>query len=142
MDPLLLGGMYDQGAVRQQVAAQAASGSASSVALPAPGRGAAAAAVLMLPAPDGTVQAVGGDPFAASLAVPPPSYVQMAEMERKQQLLVQEQQMWAQYRQGGMRGQPAGFSGLAAGSVFGPNTAVVAMPYGMPVAYNHVGGYF
>ncbi|KAG2624120.1 hypothetical protein PVAP13_3KG103500 [Panicum virgatum] len=143
MDPLLLGGMYDQGAVRQQVAAQAASGSASSVALPAPGRSAAAAAVLMLPAPDGTVQAVGGDPFAASLAVPPPSYVQMAEMERKQQLLVQEQQMWAQYRQGGMRGQPAGFSGLAAGSVFAPNTAV-AMPYGygMPVAYNHVGGYY
>ena len=141
MDPLLLGGMYDQGAVRQQMAAQAASGSASSVALPAHGRG-AAAGVLMLPAPDGTVQAVGGDPFAASLAVPPPSYVQMAEMERKQQLLVQEQQMWAQYRQGGMQGQPAGFNGLAAGSVFGPNTAVVAMPYGMPVAYNHVGGYF
>ena len=75
--------------------------------------------------------------------MPPPSYVQMAEMERKQQLLVQEQQMWAQYRQGGMRGQPAGFSGLAAGSVFAPNTAV-AMPYGygMPVAYNHVGGYY
>ncbi|RLM99887.1 putative clathrin assembly protein [Panicum miliaceum] len=140
MDPLLLGGMYDQGAIRQQVAAHAASGSASSVALPAPGSG-AAALVLMLPAPGGTVQAVGGDPFAASLAVPPPAYVQMAEMERKQQLLVQEQQMWAQYRQGGMQGQPAGFNGLAAGGVFAPNTAV-AMPYGMPVAYNHVGGYY
>jgi hypothetical protein len=145
MDPLLLGGMYDQGVVRRQVAAQSASGSASSVALPAPGRG-SAAPVLMLPAPDGTVQAVGGDPFAASLAVPPPSYVQMAEMERKQQLLVQEQQMWAQYRQGGMQGQPVGFNGLAAGSVFAANTAaVVAMPYGMPppMAYNqHVGGYY
>ncbi|RLN31147.1 putative clathrin assembly protein [Panicum miliaceum] len=141
MDPLLLGGMYDQGAVRQHVAAQAASGSASSVALPAPhGRG-AAAPVLMLPAPDGTRQAVGGDPFAASLAVPPPAYVQMAEMERKQQLLVQEQQMWARYRQGGMQGQPAGFNGLAAGSVFAPNTAV-AVPYGMPVAHNHAGGYY
>ncbi|RCV15540.1 hypothetical protein SETIT_3G064200v2 [Setaria italica] len=140
MDPLLLGGMYDQGAVRRQVAAQAVSGSASSVALPTHGHG-AAAPVLMLPAPDGTVQAIGGDPFAASLAVPPPSYVQMAEMERKQQLLVQEQQMWAQYRQGGMQGQPVGFNGLAAGSVFAANTAV-AMPYGMPVAYNHVGGYY
>ncbi|CAN6326438.1 unnamed protein product [Urochloa humidicola] len=144
MDTLLLGGMYDQGAVRRHVAAQAASGSASSVALPAPGRGAASSgAVLMLPAPDGTtVQAVGGDPFAASLAVPPPSYVQMAEMERKQQLLLQEQQMWAQYRQGGMQGQPVGFNGLAAGGVFAPNTAV-AVPYGMPMAsYNHVGGYY
>ncbi|KAL6619794.1 hypothetical protein ACP70R_034933 [Stipagrostis hirtigluma subsp. patula] len=133
MDPLLLGGMYDQGAVRQQVAAQAASGSASSVALPWQG---AAAPVLALPAPDGTVQTVGGDPFAASLAVPPPSYVQMAEMERKQQLLVQEQQMWAQYRQGGMQG-------IAAGGVFPPNASLpMPMPYGMPVGYNHVGRYY
>ncbi|OEL18503.1 putative clathrin assembly protein [Dichanthelium oligosanthes] len=141
MDPLLLGGMYDQGAVRQQVAAHATSGSASSVALPTHGRS-AAAPVLMLPAPDGTVQTIGGDPFAASLAVPPPSYVQMAEMERKQQLLVQEQQMWAQYRQGGMQGQPVGFNGLAAGSVFVASNTAVAVPYGMPMAYNHVGGYY
>ncbi|KAL6619796.1 hypothetical protein ACP70R_034935 [Stipagrostis hirtigluma subsp. patula] len=134
MDPLLLGGMYDQGAVRQQVAAQAAaSGSASSVALPWQG---AAAPVLALPAPDGTVQTVGGDPFAASLAVPPPAYVQMAEMERKQQLLVQEQQMWAQYRQGGMQG-------LAGGGAFAANaSAPTPMPYGMPVAYSHVGRYY
>ncbi|CAD6334871.1 unnamed protein product [Miscanthus lutarioriparius] len=134
MDTLLLGGMYDQGAVRQQVAAQAVSGSASSVAL-LPGHG-AAAPVLRLPAPDGTVQTVGGDPFAASLAVPPPSYVQMAEMERKQQLLVQEQQMWAQYRQGGMQGQPARF-----------NAGMAVVPYGgygmPPMAYNQqVGGYY
>ncbi|CAL4896056.1 unnamed protein product [Urochloa decumbens] len=146
MDTLLLGGMYDQGAVRQHVAAHAASGSASSVALPAPGRGAAAPGVLMLPAPDGTgtMQAVGGgDPFAASLAVPPPSYVQMAEMERKQQLLLQEQQMWAQYMQGGMQGQPLGFNGgLAAGGAFAANAAV-AGHYGLPVAsYNHVGGFY
>ncbi|KAJ1261238.1 hypothetical protein BS78_09G013400 [Paspalum vaginatum] len=133
MDALLLGGMYDHGAVRRQVAAHAASGgSASSVAVPLP-----AGPVLMLPAPDGTVQqAAGGDPFAASLAVPPPSYVQMADMESKQQLLVQEQQMWAQYRQGGMQGQPAGF-----------NAAAVAVPMPMPVAYynynNQVaGGYY
>ncbi|XP_062181295.1 probable clathrin assembly protein At4g32285 [Phragmites australis] len=127
LDPLLLGGMYDQGAVRQQVAAQAASGSASSVALPWQGAG---TPVLALPAPDGTVQTVACDPFAASLAVPPPSYVQMAEMERKQQLLVQEQQMWAQYRQGGMQGLAAG-----PGSVFASNTSV-------PMAYNRVGGYY
>ncbi|KAK1365951.1 hypothetical protein POM88_041512 [Heracleum sosnowskyi] len=38
------------------------------------------------PAPDGTVQTVDGDPFAASLSIPSPSYVQMAEIEKKQQL--------------------------------------------------------
>ncbi|KAF8667151.1 hypothetical protein HU200_053339 [Digitaria exilis] len=138
MDTLLLGGMYDQGVVRQQVASQAAWGSASSVAFPP-----AAAPVLMLPAPEGTtVEMVGGDPFAASLAVPPPSYVQMAEMERKQQLLLQEQQMWAQYRQGGMQGQPVGYNGLAAGGVFASSAAVTMPSYGMPMAYNHVGGYY
>jgi hypothetical protein len=47
MDTQLLGGMYDQGTVRQQVAAQAASGSPSNVAL-LPGHGAAAPPVLML----------------------------------------------------------------------------------------------
>uniref|UniRef100_A0A0A8ZPH6 Uncharacterized protein n=1 Tax=Arundo donax TaxID=35708 RepID=A0A0A8ZPH6_ARUDO len=46
--------------------------------------------------------------------------------------------MWAQYRQGGMQGQPAG---LAGGIVFASNTAV-PMPYRMPVAYNQVGGYY
>ncbi|XP_066362353.1 probable clathrin assembly protein At4g32285 [Miscanthus floridulus] len=143
MDTLLLGGMYDQGAVRQQVAAQAASGSASSVALLPGGR--QVAPVLMLPGPDGSTvrQVAGGDPFAASLAVPPPSYVQMAEMERKQQQLVQEQQMWAQYRQGGKQGQPGGFNGLAGGSVFTSNAAMaVPYGYGMPMAYNQVGGYY
>ncbi|EEC78392.1 hypothetical protein OsI_18174 [Oryza sativa Indica Group] len=127
LDPLLLHGMYDQGAVRQQVGAHAAAtGSASSVAAPR------RAPVLALPAPDGTARTTGGDPFAASLGVPPPAYVQMAEMERKQQLLVQEQQMWAQYRQGGMQGQVA-MDRLAAG----------AMPvqYGMPMASAY-GGYY
>lgn len=127
MDTLLLGGMYDHGAVRRQVAAP---GSASSMAL-LPGH--QVAPVLMLLGPDGSTarQVAGGDPFAASLAVPPPSYVQMAEMERKQQLLVQEQQMWAQYRHGGMQGQPAGFNnGLAGGSVFAPNAAM-AVPSGV-----------
>ncbi|BAH92905.1 probable clathrin assembly protein At4g32285 [Oryza sativa Japonica Group] len=127
LDPLLLHGMYDQGAVRQQVGAhEAATGSASSVAAPR------RAPVLALPAPDGTARTTGGDPFAASMGVPPPAYVQMAEMERKQQLLVQEQQMWAQYRQGGMQGQVA-MDRLAAG----------AMPvqYGMPMASAY-GGYY
>ncbi|WVZ95862.1 hypothetical protein U9M48_041573 [Paspalum notatum var. saurae] len=134
MDALLLGGMYDHGAVRRQVAARAAAGgSASSVAVLPP-----SAPMLMLPAPDGTAQqAAWGDPFAASLAVPPPSYVQMADMERKRQLLEQEQHMWAQYRHGGMQGQPAGF-----------NAAAVAMPVPMPMPvayynYNQVaGGYY
>ncbi|XP_040380624.1 probable clathrin assembly protein At4g32285 [Oryza brachyantha] len=130
LDPLLLHGMYDQGAVRQQVGAQAATGSASSVAVPRHGHG-AAAPVLALPAPDGTVHTVGGDPFAASLAVPPPAYVQMAEMERKQQLLVQEQQMWAHYRQGGMQGQVA-MDRLAAGG--GAMPMQMPMQYGMPMA--------
>uniref|UniRef100_A0A0E0KXP3 ENTH domain-containing protein n=1 Tax=Oryza punctata TaxID=4537 RepID=A0A0E0KXP3_ORYPU len=70
LDPLLLHGMYDQGAVRQQ----------------------------------------------------------MAEMERKQQLLVQEQQMWAQYRQGGMQGQVA-MDRLAGGS-----GGAMPMQYGIPMA--------
>jgi hypothetical protein len=126
LDPLLLGGMYDHGAIRHHVAAQAsASGSASSVAA-FPGR-ASAAPVLALPAPDGTVLGAE-DPFAASLAVPPPAYVQMAEMQRKQRLLLQEQNMWTQYRQGGMQGQPAGLA----------NTSSVTPA----VAYNQVGGYY
>jgi hypothetical protein len=132
LDPLLLRGMYDQGAARHHVSAQgSASGSASSVAvLPV-------APFLALPGPEGTV--VGGDPFAASLAVPPPSYVQMAEMERKQELLAQEQRMWAQYRQGGMQGQ-AGLNGLAVGgrgSAFASNTSVP-----MAMAYHGAGGYY
>ncbi|XP_008242801.1 PREDICTED: putative clathrin assembly protein At2g25430 [Prunus mume] len=104
-DPLLLNGMYDQGAVRQHVStSQLSGGSASSVAMP--GAGKAVTPLLALPAPDGTVQAVGQqDPFAASLAVPPPSYVQIAEMERKQYLLSQEQLLWQQYGRDGMQGQ-------------------------------------
>jgi hypothetical protein len=104
-DSLVLNGMYDQGAVRQHVnTTQVSSGSASSVALPGTGKN--ATPILALPAPDGTMQAVGTqDPFAASLSVPPPSYVQIAEMERKQHLLVQEQQLWQQYGRDGMQGQ-------------------------------------
>ncbi|KAG6530456.1 hypothetical protein ZIOFF_012695 [Zingiber officinale] len=124
LDPLLLNGMYDQGLVKQQVNAQANGGSASSVALPVPGRG--SAPVLALPAPDGSVQTIGQDPFAASLSIPPPSYVQMAEIEKKQQLLVQEQLVWQQYSKDGMQGQA---SLVRINNAFMPNPG---MPYGMP----------
>lgn len=136
-DPLLLNGMYDQGAVRQHVNAQASSGSASSVALPGPGK--TATQVLALPAPDGTVQSIGGDPFAASLSIPPPSYVQMDEIVKKQQLVMQEQQLWQQYAKDGMQGQ-AGLSKLNnASSYYYPNPA---MQYGMPVMPPPAGYYY
>ncbi|TKY54831.1 clathrin assembly protein [Spatholobus suberectus] len=137
-DPLLLNGMYDQGAVRQHVSTtQLSGGSASSVALPGPGK--SGTPVLALPAPDGTVQAVGPqDPFAASLLVPPPSYVQIADMERKQHLLVQEQQLWQQYGRDGMQGQ-VGLARLAgAPGYYAPPPPQPMMPYGMP----QYGGYY
>ncbi|KAL3746566.1 hypothetical protein ACJRO7_015516 [Eucalyptus globulus] len=128
LDPLLLNGMYDQGMVRQHVStAQLSGGSASSVALP--GLGKSTTPVLALPAPDGTVQTVNQDPFAASLSVPPPSYVQMADMEQKQHLLVQEQQVWQQYAVHGMRGQ-ATLAKISGASYFAQPT--MPMPYGVP----------
>ncbi|CAL0327199.1 unnamed protein product [Lupinus luteus] len=128
-DPLLLTGMYDQGIVRQHVStAQLSGGSASSVALPGPGK--TTTHVLALPAPDGTVKAINQDPFAASLSIPPPSYVQMSDMEKKQQLLVHEQQLWQHYARDGMQGQASlaklGGPGYYVG---GP---MPVMPYGMP----------
>jgi hypothetical protein len=128
-DPLLLNGMYDQGMVRQHVGtAQLSGGSASSVALPGPGNG--TTPVLALPAPDGTVQAVNQDPFAASLCVPPPSYVQMADMEKKQQLLVQEQVTWQQYARDGMQGQTS-LAKISGGGYYNAGP-MPTMPYGMP----------
>ncbi|KDP30263.1 hypothetical protein JCGZ_17045 [Jatropha curcas] len=144
MDSLLLNGMYDQGAVRQHVGTtQLSGGSASSVALP--GQGKSATPVLALPAPDGTVQPVGNqDPFAASLAVPPPSYVQMAEIERKQQLLVQEQQLWQQYGRDGMQGQMGLSKSNGASGYYGPNPQSMVMPYGTPQVsgVGQPGGYY
>ncbi|PKU83497.1 putative clathrin assembly protein At2g25430 [Dendrobium catenatum] len=102
-DHLLLNGLYDHGAVRRHESEHTSFGSVSSVALPGPEK--TASAVLSLPAPDGTVQNIGGDPFAASLSIPPPSYVQMCDIEKKQQLLMQEQQWWRQYTQGGIPDQ-------------------------------------
>uniref|UniRef100_A0A2P2QPI8 Clathrin assembly family protein n=1 Tax=Rhizophora mucronata TaxID=61149 RepID=A0A2P2QPI8_RHIMU len=121
--------MYDQGMVRQQVnATQLSGGSASSVALPGPGK--SATPVLALPAPDGTVQTVNQDPFAASVSIPPPSYVQMADMEKKQEFLVQEQMIWQQYAKDGMQGQTSLAKISRAGYyIAGP---MPMMPYGMP----------
>ncbi|XP_031098610.1 putative clathrin assembly protein At2g25430 [Ipomoea triloba] len=130
-DPLLLNGMYDQGAVRQHVSnTQLSGGSASSVALP--GTGKTSTPLLALPAPDGTVQPVGPqDPFAASLSVPPPSYVQMADLEKKQHLLTQEQQLWQQYASNGMQGQ-IGLTKLAGNAGYYGAGMHPTMPYGMP----------
>lgn len=104
-DQLLLDGMYQQGATQQAVASSGliATGSASSVAFGSAGR----PAMLALPAPpgaEGDKTAAGADPFAASLSVAPPPYVQMSEMEKKQRLLVQEQLMWQQYARDGRQG--------------------------------------
>lgn len=109
-DMLLLDGMYQQAAASGAMAGPGfgASGSASSLALGSAGQ----PAMLALPAPpsksDGstfvTVNA-SADPFAASLAVAPPPYVQMSEMEKKQKLLVEEQMMWQQYARDGMQGR-------------------------------------
>ncbi|GMH12456.1 hypothetical protein Nepgr_014297 [Nepenthes gracilis] len=137
-DPLLLNGMYDQGTVRQHMStAQLSGGSASSVALP--GLGKTTSPVLALPAPDGTVQTVGQDPFAASMSFPPPSYVQMADMENKQQLLSQEQILWQQYARAGMQGQTS-LAKISGAGYYAPGAAAMmpgsmpAMPYGMPPA--------
>lgn len=100
-DTLVLNGMYvhaDQQV--KYVSSGAGQGSASSVALPL-----MSSNLLALPAPAGG----GGagevvDPFAASLEVPAPAYVQMSEMEKKQRLLMEEQRMWQQYANDGMQG--------------------------------------
>ncbi|GMP39130.1 hypothetical protein CsSME_00010090 [Camellia sinensis var. sinensis] len=106
-DMMLLNGMYQQGATTHAMASSGfvTTGSASSVAFGSAGR----PAMLALPAPpaaDGSVAAItGADPFAASLPVPPPAFVQMSEMEKKQRMLVEEQLMWQQYARDGMHGQ-------------------------------------
>lgn len=109
-DTLLLDGMYKQGEMNaaMQGVGYGGSGSASSVALGSAGR----PAMLALPAPptSGTgVNSTSGyvDPFAASLAIAPPSYVQMSEMEKKQRLLVEEQLIWQQYERDRVQGHAA-----------------------------------
>nr|AQX44158.1 hypothetical protein [Apostasia odorata] len=100
LDMLLLDGMYSHGAVAAAAAGTGGSaGSASSLALAAP-------AMLALPAPPGAGAVTSSsDPFAASAEIPPPAWVQMSEMEKKQHLLVEEQRMWQQYARDGMQGK-------------------------------------
>ncbi|KAF4376237.1 hypothetical protein F8388_018906 [Cannabis sativa] len=113
-DMLLLDGMYQQAKTSMAMAGPGfgASGSASSMAVGSAGK----PAMLALPAPPPQSLAPDGiavvaanndsmDPFAASLAVAPPPYVQISEMEKKQKLLVEEQLMWQQYARDGMQGQ-------------------------------------
>ncbi|CAL4900870.1 unnamed protein product [Urochloa decumbens] len=99
---MVLDGMYSHAAAAA-AGTQAFSGSASSVALRPP----AGAPMLALSAPPGasSAAAVGADPFAASALVPPPTYVQMSDMQAKQQHLTQEQIVWQHYGRNGMQGQ-------------------------------------
>lgn len=130
-DSLLLCGMYEQGAIRQQTNnSEMSVGSSSSVALPLTSKH---MPVLALPAPDGTVQPVGiQDPFAASLCVPPPSYVQIADVEKKQVLMTQEQRLWQQYASNGMQGQMALANNAATASYYGTQQAT---DLGAPAGY-------
>lgn len=107
-DPLVLDGMYQHGTMAHVAASSGfmTTGSASSMALGSAGR----PATLALPAPPAnggapTTSSPSNDPFAASLAIAPPAYVQMSELEKKQRLLQQEQQLWQQYTRDGMHGQ-------------------------------------
>lgn len=84
-DALILDGMYRQYSSGNFMA----TGSASSVAL----------------RPPTLAYGYSADPFAASLAIAPPAYVQMSELEKKQNLLLQEQLLWQQYLRDGMHGQ-------------------------------------
>lgn len=114
-DMLLLDGMYKQTTMMSTMAGSGigVSGSASSMALGSAGR----PAMLALPAPPTTEggaassSSVVSDPFAASVAVAPPPYVQMSEMERKQKLLVEEQLMWQQYARDGRQIQHNPYTG-------------------------------
>ncbi|XP_047094975.1 putative clathrin assembly protein At4g02650 [Lolium rigidum] len=99
LNMMVLDGMYNHATAAN---AQVFSGSASSVALRPP-----SAHMLALPAPPGMWSvAAGADPFAASV-VPPPTYVQMSDLQMKQQLLTEEQMVWQRYGKNGMQGQGA-----------------------------------
>ncbi|CAK8560027.1 unnamed protein product [Lathyrus sativus] len=94
-DTLLLDSMYEQNVATKQ--GMNGYGSASSVAR------VSAVPMLALPAPQ-TSSNDYQDPFAASMAVAPPAYVQMSEIEKRQRLLLDEQAMWQQYAKSGMQG--------------------------------------
>ncbi|KAE8671196.1 Vacuolar iron transporter family protein [Hibiscus syriacus] len=100
-DLLLLDSMYQQGNTMAAMASSGyvTTGSASTVAFGSARR----PAILALPAPPSSnhkgINVV--DPFAASLAVEPPSYLQMSNMGKKQWFLVE------QNRRDGMQGYGA-----------------------------------
>ena len=101
--------MYQQGALNAALVANrvGGSGSASSVALGSVGN----PQLLALPGPPSSNSVLDSgnnvDPFAASLGVAPPAYVQMSELEKKRKLLIQEQFLWQQYQRDGMQGAVA-----------------------------------
>ncbi|KAL9329131.1 hypothetical protein ACSQ67_004134 [Phaseolus vulgaris] len=94
-DTLLLDGMYRQAEMNAAMQAHnyGMNGSGSSMAQRLTG----GPAMLALPAPQTSGGSASVDPFAASLAVAPPAYVQMSEIEKRQKLLMEEQVMWQQY---------------------------------------------
>jgi ANTH domain len=104
LDMMTLNGMYGHAHANVATQLHPGYGSASSVVMQAPAY--MAPQMLALPAPpvNGTV-VPNGDPFAASLTVPAPSYVQMSDMEKKQRFLMEEQMVWHQYAKDGMQGQ-------------------------------------
>ncbi|KAF5206731.1 hypothetical protein FRX31_003682 [Thalictrum thalictroides] len=120
-DKLLLDGMYQESTKATTLReAWGPTGSASSLALGSNGN---QQTMLALPAPP--VSNKGRthgfvDPFSASLSVAPPAYVQMSEMEMKQKILVEEQQLWHHYARDGRKGR----------------ISLQQFPYGME-SYNH-----
>eukprot|EP00250_Pteridium_aquilinum_P003519 c1382_g1_i1 orf=746-2461(+) len=96
-DGLLVDRLHEQATYNQRLALSVPRGIVGSL-IP-PGN---PSSLLALPAPE---TPPGEDPFAASSSIPPPSYVQMSDMKQKQELLVQEQQLWDRYQIGGMQGQ-------------------------------------
>ncbi|KAF2310618.1 hypothetical protein GH714_015556 [Hevea brasiliensis] len=68
----------------------------------------------------------------------------IADMERKQHLLVQEQQIWQQYGRDGMQGQVGLANISGASGYYGPSPQPMMMPYGMPQlsGMGQPGGYY
>ncbi|KAI3775440.1 hypothetical protein L1987_50016 [Smallanthus sonchifolius] len=99
LDPVMLNGIYDQGAVTQNLGYNQVR----------------APPVLALPAPNEKKPVVDPqDPFSASLMVPPPPYVQLADLEKKRGFLVQEQHVWQPYGSNVVKinGGVAAYSGM------------------------------
>ncbi|KAL6840220.1 hypothetical protein ACP4OV_030030 [Aristida adscensionis] len=94
----LLDGMYSHGTANAAMTnAHAFGGSASSVAMRPPGANATALALPPASGASSAADAARPDPFAASLFVPPPTCVQMTDLQTRQRLLAEEQMAWQQY---------------------------------------------